>query len=976
VVTWQRGKLARNVLLVSALATSSAHAQTPASWVNPVSGTWIEAPFWSTNPFAPLNNNPPGTTYNALIEAAGGTYTVSLHSPVSISSFTLNAASATLLHSAGTFTLATDSAVGAGTYQLTGGAITGAGTLAINGNMSWSGGTITGGGSLVIEAGGSLRLLVGSTRTLTRPLVNFGTVNFGTSLASLTASGAITNHGYMSFGSIAFGGSGLPVITNTGTIAALGTGTASIGTISSLINSGTIVSNSGTTLIGVLTNSGTLLANTGTLMIGSTTHNTGASIGGTGTVVFAGAQVLNTSLTLSVFTEGAGVTGPGDVVVDKLLSWTRGSFSGTGSVLVNSGATVNIPASSSTRTLARTLVNAGTVNFTTGTSTISLDAATISNSGHINFPGSFHKFPFNANTGSPVFNNQGTVSSNGGSLDLASTWGSRVDLINSGTFLTNSGTLLLGQCAHNTGSYFGGTGTVVLNPFGRTQTLNATPVFDNTVTVLDDGTLSGAGDLVITKTFNWSDGTITGAGSVLVSPGGTFNLATSSFSKTLSRTLVNSGTTNILAGTATIQLINGRVDNHAYLNIGSIGSSFEIRSGGGTNLITNTGTITSTHAGRLGAVAFINAGTIIAASGSVALSGTSVTHETGSWIGGTTLVLNGASATHFQTLNGTLTLAANHTSMFDGGITGNGDLVIQKTFDWHRGDMSGQGSVFVEPGATLNVGVSGTRSTSRTLNNAGTVNLVGAAATLALNSARIVNSGVMNLSTGSTTLAVPFNNGSGTNLISSTGRINVLAGPVSITVPLANSGSIVVSQGSALGVVEPFVNTGSIDLNGALVVDYTSLSPLSGLVEQIGTSIVSTAALSDPARRIGYGEASELGLAVFAGLAVDSTAAILALSFGGDTDLDGDVDVADLGRLATNWQAGGDWFGGDFDYNGTVEVNDLGLLASNWQAGTFALAEAAASLGLGSAAVPEPAAIGLLLAALLRRRQRRISTFV
>ena len=88
-------------------------------------------------------------------------------------------------------------------------------------------------------------------------------------------------------------------------------------------------------------------------------------------------------------------------------------------------------------------------------------------------------------------------------------------------------------------------------------------------------------------------------------------------------------------------------------------------------------------------------------------------------------------------------------------------------------------------------------------------------------------------------------------------------------------------------------------------------------------------------------------------------------TFVGDTDLNGLVDVADLGRLASNWQTSGTWFGGDFDYNGTIDVNDLGLLASNWQAGVGnplgpSLNDALQALGLPSVSVPEPTMIGLL----------------
>jgi hypothetical protein len=101
----------------------------------------------------------------------------------------------------------------------------------------------------------------------------------------------------------------------------------------------------------------------------------------------------------------------------------------------------------------------------------------------------------------------------------------------------------------------------------------------------------------------------------------------------------------------------------------------------------------------------------------------------------------------------------------------------------------------------------------------------------------------------------------------------------------------------------------------------------------------------------------------------------------GDADLDSDVDVADLGILASNWQSAGTWVTGDFDFSGIVEVNDLGLLASNWQSGVSAapapmdghpraLAEVLSSFGLPSASVPEPSHLGLLFAVALACRRR------
>jgi hypothetical protein len=93
-----------------------------------------------------------------------------------------------------------------------------------------------------------------------------------------------------------------------------------------------------------------------------------------------------------------------------------------------------------------------------------------------------------------------------------------------------------------------------------------------------------------------------------------------------------------------------------------------------------------------------------------------------------------------------------------------------------------------------------------------------------------------------------------------------------------------------------------------------------------------------------------------------------------DADVDGDVDVNDLGILASNWQTTNDFVNGDFDFSGFVDVNDLGILASNWQVGVGggpSLQEAMAQVGLGNVAIPEPAALALLPLGLALARRRR-----
>jgi hypothetical protein len=101
-----------------------------------------------------------------------------------------------------------------------------------------------------------------------------------------------------------------------------------------------------------------------------------------------------------------------------------------------------------------------------------------------------------------------------------------------------------------------------------------------------------------------------------------------------------------------------------------------------------------------------------------------------------------------------------------------------------------------------------------------------------------------------------------------------------------------------------------------------------------------------------------------------------ATALAGDANLDGEVNIADLGILAANWQQGNmNWLAADFNGDGVVDVADLGILAANWQqsVGGMRLDDALSLFDVfEGVAVPDPGA-GLLvvvgMAAMLGRRR-------
>jgi murein DD-endopeptidase MepM/ murein hydrolase activator NlpD len=165
---------------------------------------------------------------------------------------------------------------------------------------------------------------------------------------------------------------------------------------------------------------------------------------------------------------------------------------------------------------------------------------------------------------------------------------------------------------------------------------------------------------------------------------------------------------------------------------------------------------------------------------------------------------------------------------------------------------------------------------------------------------------------------------------------------------MANGGGIVMSDAGnrvlrATGLNlsgNSFIDLGDNDM----IVDYSGSTPIATIGALLtsgyaggawtGPGIRSSAAAAATNTALGFAEASEIFNvfpASFAGQQVDDTAVLVKYTAVGDLNLDGNVNLQDFNRLASNFgQSGKRWTHGDLDFNGTVNLQDFNRLAGNF----------------------------------------------
>lgn len=246
--------------------------------------------------------------------------------------------------------------------------------------------------------------------------------------------------------------------------------------------------------------------------------------------------------------------------------------------------------------------------------------------------------------------------------------------------------------------------------------------------------------------------------------------------------------------------------------------------------------------------------------------------------------------------------------------------------------------------------------------------------------------------------SVMFNHSAGNYTLGGAGGIGgatslVKYGSGKLTVSTVNTytGGTTINAGTIVAAVANALPNGNVDVSSVATLQLapgTGLSTIKlltidagGVVDLTSNELITTSPLAAIRAQIiaGLLRTTTAG-GVLGSLDRGNGTTDVKFTLAGDTNLDGTVNVTDLGNLASNYgkTIGGVWGQGDINYNGTVDIADLGLVASNYgdsiASGAVAMiAESVAVVAVDASTVPEPSTLALLLLipnACARRRSR------
>ena len=693
-------------------------------------GFWNSATNWSGDVVPLIGDDVTiDGIYSVTIAAAANANTLSLASGGSV----------TLTN--GNFTIAT-SAVFDGDLSISGGTLTGNGNVTVNGNFAWTGGTLAGNGLLTTT--GTSTINPAADLTLGRNWTNNGSLTWSSGNITLNNGRTFINTATFNAnaGATFTVSSGVEDIDNQGTLN-VNSDTAFQG-LGGLANSGSFVIAAATTLsigTGSSLDSGTWTVGDGAVDItgGLRFLNDGFSLSSTsGSLTVSGGSLnVNTTAaltlpaTLTVNLSGGSLTGGGDLVVAGGFNWSGGNLTGTGLLTTNAVSSVNRAGG---LTLSRDWTNAGTLNWQVGNIVLNT-GRTFTNANVFNAnAGAF----FGVNSGVETFDNQATLNVNsdttfqgGGSLD------------NSGSFVIASATTLSIETgvSSDTGTWTIGDGAIAItggsrtlnDGFSLTSTTGSLTVSGGVLEVntsspltlpatlafnLSSGALTGSGDIVVDGAFNWTGGSLTGPGLFITNATSTLNQPAN---LAISRDWLNAGTLNWQAGD--IQINSAR----SFTNSGTFNANADAIFSVNTGLETfDNQNILNVNSNTIfgGGGALDNSGSFVVAAATTLTIGTGSGSESGTWdIGlggvniavGTRTLADGfnaiASGGTLSISGGTLdvntlsplTLPAGLTlDLLAGNLTGSGNLVLDGSFNWTGGSVTGAGLLTTNAASLLN----------------------------------------------------------------------------------------------------------------------------------------------------------------------------------------------------------------------------------------------------------------------------------
>jgi autotransporter-associated beta strand protein len=261
--------------------------------------------------------------------------------------------------------------------------------------------------------------------------------------------------------------------------------------------------------------------------------------------------------------------------------------------------------------------------------------------------------------------------------------------------------------------------------------------------------------------------------------------------------------------------------------------------------------------------------------------------------------------------------------------------------------------------------------------------------------------------TGSGTLTL---NGSDNNY---SGPTTISAGTMRVATNLTTSSAVAITGGAlelaAGGGSSRVIKTGSVSVTGGGNLDLkdnklivaggdvgswngSNYTGVAGLVDSgrgsAGNALWDGSGIvTSDTRAISNGDLLSIGVAkvsavrsvtdtqstTFAGQTVLGTDVIAMVTWGGDANLDGKINIDDYGRIDGNVGQSGSVFGwsrGDFNYDGKINIDDYGIIDGNInrQGAAFVTSGAALTEVL---AVPEPVGVAVVALVALTSRSRR-----